>query len=108
PAKGSPPSSTTLKTGPLAFFALTGRGVGVGTSCHVKATPANDANQGSSWGYAVAGSSWRCRCGPVAWPVWPTRPTGEPAASAAPGTTVGSSTDRWQYVQLWPSPVVSV
>ena len=27
---------------------------------------------------------------PVAWPVEPTRPTGAPAASAAPGTTLGS------------------
>ena len=31
-----------------------------------------------------AGWSWRWRCGPVAWPVWPTRPTGSPAVSSAP------------------------
>ena len=35
------------------------------------------------------------------------RPAGRPT-SEAPGTTFGSSTERWQYVQTWPSKARSV
>ena len=44
----------------------------------------------------------------MASPVEPTSPTGAPAASDAPGTTVGSRYDRWQYVHVCPSNVSSV
>jgi hypothetical protein len=41
-------------------------------------------------------------------PVEPTRPTGAPPASDAPGRTSGSRKERWQYVQERPSFVSSV
>src|SRR5581483_1863354 len=92
---------TTAKTTLCAAFDWT-------ESDQLKAVPAKDSNQGSSWGYPVAGWSWRWRCGPVASPVEPTRPTLWPAASWAPATTAGSISARWQYVQESPSVVVRV
>src|SRR4029077_11662115 len=76
-------------------------------SVHWKAVPENPWNHACSCGYEEAGCSWRWRCGPVASPVWPTRPTESPAFSSAPGTTAGSRYERWQYVHVWPSVVRS-
>src|SRR5206468_1839171 len=72
-------------------------------SDQVNALPAKDSNQDCCCGHSVGGWSWRCRCGPLASPVMPTRPTCWPAVSPAPCVTELSSTDRWQYVQTWPS-----
>ena len=67
----------------------------------VNALPAKAANHGSSCGYAVAGWSWRWRCGPVAWPGHPDEPDrlarakrDAVAARRAPGTTCGSTSSR--------------
>src|SRR5262249_46937694 len=51
--------------------------------------PAKLWNHDCSCGYEVAGFSCRWRCGPVAWPVWPTRPTSVPVARVAPAVTAG-------------------
>src|SRR5579864_2387274 len=80
----------------------------VGASFQVNAVPAKAWNQASCWGHAVAGWSCRWRCGPVASPVAPTRPTCWPVVSLAPATTAGSMTARWQYVHVWPSSVWKV
>src|SRR5690348_4210239 len=107
---------TTAKTRPVTgagacSAAMTSAGVRMpvaGSSCQVKAVPAKAWNHGSCWGQAVAGWSWRCRCGPVASPVEPTSPTCWPAVRLAPATTCESRTARWQYVQVWPSLVWKV
>ena len=50
-------------------------GLATPPSDHRNALPAKPWNQDWSCGYDEAGCSWRWRCGPVASPVSPTRPT---------------------------------
>ena len=54
-----------------------GAAAGAGASpCQLNATPANDWNHAVSCGYEVAGTNWRCRCGPVECPVGADEPDG--------------------------------
>ena len=54
-------------------------------------------------GRAVSGSmpsiSWKCRCGAVELPVWPTRPTTWPSATASPTRTATEPVVRCAYTE---------
>ena len=69
--------SSTTKDGPSPSFEPSTPGPsnpGVGASCQLNARPAKESNHASCCGHAVAGWSWRWRCGPVACPVVPDEP----------------------------------